>query len=217
LAALLSGCATSPEQDTARTWEHAWRFAPRESNPAVVIFLHGCSGFTDGNRVWGDVLRRAGFLVIMPNSYARSMRPSNCDSATYTSGWNRQVWELRRLEIEHAVQKVRALTPVPPKVFLMGQSEGGYAAQNWSEGFFDGYVIAGTTCRVINPPDGTPILFVRFETDPWDRGAQHFCQTRAQHRVKTTLHLVPGHGHDPAYDPHAQREVVNFLKQLAGR
>jgi dienelactone hydrolase len=221
--AALSGCALTPltppqpEQDTAATWDKARRFIPpKAENPPVVVFLHGCSGFTNDNYVWGQVLSRAGFLVIMPNSYARFDRTPNCDWRTYTGGSNGQVSLFRREEIRYALQQVKAMQPSPPKVFLMGHSEGGIATGAWFGGGFDGYVLSGTTCRVSNLPSEAPTLIVGHESDPWFRDLTwDICEERAGGRPNTRLHRVAGHGHDSARDRRVQKEVVEFLKRLA--
>ncbi len=218
--AALGGCAftpPTPEADTAATWANAVRFnPPKTENPPVVIFLHGCGGFTNDNYVWGQVLRRAGFLIVMPNSFARFDRTPNCDWRTYTGGSSGQVSLFRREEIRYALEQVKAMQPPPPKIFLMGHSEGGIAAGAWFGAGFDGYVLSGTTCRVSNLPYDAPALIVRYETDPWFRHQTWVdCEERAAGRPNTRLHRVPGHGHDAAKDPRVQKEVVEFLKRLS--
>jgi hypothetical protein len=165
--------------------------------------------------VWGDLLRREGFLVIMPNSFARWGRMSNCDGRAFQGYGTSAIFQTRMMEIEYALAEIDAMRPSPPRVFLMGQSEGGYATQFWHSGGFDGYVIAATTCRYTNLPHDAPTLIVRYTTDPWDGRGGHWCADMARNRPDTQLHLVDGHGHDPASDRAAQIVVIEFLKRVA--
>ena len=206
---LVSGCAGSPEREAARTWEKAGKYIPVGDNPPVVVFLHGCSGFTPENHIWGDTLSRAGFLVIMPDSFARFGRVADCGQLLGTH----TMFQIRMAEIEYAVKQVKAMHP--PKMFLMGHSEGGLATQYWHAGGFDGYVISGTTCRYTNLPNDAPTLIVRYTTDPWDGRGSHGCGDLARNRPNTKLLLLSGNGHDAARDRGAQKEVIEFLKGLA--
>lgn len=211
----IAGCAATDEagttDDVARTWSGAQRCVPTGASPPVVVFLHGCTGITAGSQTWCRVLRDAGFLVVMPDSFARRGRTADCDPRSNTGQRDPSTLLKRTEEAEFAVAQVRKLNP--PKVFLMGHSEGALATQYWMGiGGYDGAIISGTACARINLPSRLPTLIVRYEADPWDPYPP-LCAVWAAQRENTKLWLLPGTGHDPADHPDAQRQVVDFLRR----
>ena len=214
--AYLGGCVTpgdeGPEVDVARTWQNAERHVPEVENPPVVVFLHGCSGITSTNQHWARLLRAAGYLVILPDSFSRRSRIADCDPSGYRGQRNPGTLVDRAEEAGYAASQLQKLRA--PKRILMGHSEGGLAVQFWMgiEGY-DAAIISGTSCNRITLPHNLPTLIIRYESDPWD-SSPHQCRYWASERGKTQLHLVPGVGHDPAFDAGTQRRVLEFLKSL---
>lgn len=220
----LGGCAATPEDQSdgpERAWNTAERFVPANvQNPPVIIFLHGCMGINANNRLWGRLLRDAGYLVIMPNSFARKGRSADCDPRTHTGQRDPNTIRFRRNEAIVAAEEVLKISK-PPKLIVMGHSEGALTVQYWrgaGSAGFDAAIVSGTACnitqlRISSLPLNMPTLVIRFESDPWDPRPQE-CGIWASERPKTKLYLVPGNDHDPAGDVGAQREVLNFLRSL---
>ena len=51
----------------------------------VILFMHGCSGIQAAETGWAPFLRQNGFVVVLPDSFARE-RPQSCDPRTGRGG-----------------------------------------------------------------------------------------------------------------------------------
>jgi dienelactone hydrolase len=212
VALLFAGCAAAVPTgmpEVSVTWDHAVKYVPSKQSPPVVIFLHGCAGITPENRNWGRIMRGAGFMVIMPDSFARPGRISGCDPRTF--GYDANSWSMisrkRVEEMRYALAMVHEMHP--PKIIVMGHSEGAVVLQNLIEVEADAYIPSGTSCKQLHLPE-KPLLILRFSSDPWERvQGPDKCGDRPSTRINTTLHLLPGQGHDPSYDRGTQKTSVD--------
>ena len=107
LAALLFlGSASLPARadsgrdpaELQRTWEAAWVFLPSDAaagyrrttvaalgavpaEAAIVLYAHGCDGLGEMAAETGRFLARAGYIAVMPDSFARLDKPVSCRPA----------------------------------------------------------------------------------------------------------------------------------------
>jgi len=187
ILALIMPLAAKADVDLA--WSRAPVYLPGQSQPTmpadanpkgrlpVVIYLHGCGGIDPRHdRPWARFLADNGYAVIMPDSMARPGRVSVCDPLTRSWNMSRfpQVYGYRQQEIEHSLEQVRRLPWVnPDQIFLMGHSEGGYAASLAGLEGFRSIIISGWQCgagMAIRVPPNTGILNLTFTRDPWYHG-----------------------------------------------
>ena len=64
--------------------------SPDQALP-LVLYLHGCTGI--GNFAFFDKLASSGYAVIAPDSFARRLRPRQCDPARSSGGNNLFVYD----------------------------------------------------------------------------------------------------------------------------
>ena len=223
------GCAAlngSSETDIASTWTQARVYLPRMPsyvNPAdvslarkipTVVYLHGCTGLTLSDARWARTLTSAGYAVVLPDSFARSYRLSNCDPKTHLAGAFLAAGGMRQEEIEHALKMLNA-SPWADEgnLFLMGHSEGGGAVARWPEGGFRAQIISGNRCQGgLSAPPKIPVLVIAFVHDPWDGNYHRTCAHRFGGRENASELLLPGAGHDTSQSPEAQHTVLDFLQ-----
>ena len=226
------------------TWVEARVFLPGSAVPVkpanvpardrplpTVLYLHGCTGFDyshDGTMGgWAQTLIAAGYAVAMPTSFARDVRPQNCDAATHTGGLAMEAMDMRLEELEYALAQLRASSWVDQRnLFLMGHSEGGITVARWGGGEFNGHIISGWTCTApprpmfdgVRAPLTTPLLAISFESDPWFPGpyAGH-CAAKFGTRKDARQVILPGSGHGTASYPQARTAVLQFLRDHSVR
>jgi len=224
-----AGCAalnSSSEADIASTWTRARVYLPRVASyvtPAdvsvaqklpIVVYLHGCTGLSASDARWATTLTSAGYAVVLPDSFARSYRLSNCDPKTHLGGAFPAAGGMRQEEIEHALKSLRAVPWADERnLFLMGHSEGGGAVAGWEGGGFKAQIISGNRCqRGLLAPASIPVLVIRFLHDPWDGNYRRTCSIRFGGRESASELLLPGAGHDTSQSSEAQRAVLDFLR-----
>jgi dienelactone hydrolase len=240
LACLLAGCTTlsvEREAEVKRTWEaarvhlpgpathraHFLANLPRPPAPLpTVLYLHSCAGPFPYER-WADVLAAAGYAVVMPDSFARQYRPSNCDPETHRIGFFPQAFEMRDEEIRYALQRLRELPWVDQRnLFLMGYSEGGLAVALWRGGGFNAQIITAWTCthrfnsglNGVRAPLATPLLAINHQQDPWYSGATAgSCSAKLAGYKNARELILPGAGHDTAYNAQAVEAVLHLLRE----
>jgi dienelactone hydrolase len=224
-----AGCAAlngSSEADIASTWTQARVYLPRvpsyvkpadvsvARNLPTVVYLHGCTGLTPGDARWARTLTSAGYAVVLPDSFARSYRLSNCDPKTHLGGAFLAAGGMRQEEIEHALTMLKAAPWADEgNLFLMGHSEGGGAVARWPEHGFKAHIISGNRCQQGLPaPASIPVLVISFLHDPWDGNYHRTCAIRFVGRQSASELLLPGAGHDTSQSSEAQRAVLDFLR-----
>jgi len=235
-----AGCATlGLNAEVARTWEtaqvylpppRAWHEAFRPADVPVpdrplptVVYLHGCKGITGNDTGWAAQLTAAGYAVVMPRSFARKYRPTNCEPSTHTAGWSPEVHDMRQEEIAYTLAKLRELSWIDQRnVFLMGHSEGGLAVALWHGGEFRGHIISSWTCSNRSWPahDGIwapariPVLAISFTSDPWYKGTymEGSCEAKFGGRKFARQVAIPGPGHFTWQEQEARDAVTDFLR-----
>lgn len=181
----------------------------------VVVYLHGCAGIREHAAGWASYLKKLGYIVVIPDSFALPNRPSNCDPRTYRYVRNINVNVLRPAEAEYALKQLQSM-PWADKnnIFLMGHSEGGLGASLVKE-TFKGVIVSGNYCRWgISSPLHVPILAIEHEKDPWFPWSQFHCVDKWGERNGATQIVIKGTGHNTSGIKEAEKAVMNFLNRL---
>ena len=207
--------------DGALVREELAALPPGRKLPAV-LYLHGCSGMAPGNFDYMHLLAEAGFAVIAPDSFARPGRPKTCDPRLHRGipgAPFARVAEMRQEEIRYAQERIRGLAWVDQRnVFLMGHSQGGGAVAGYPNGGFNGVIVSGSTCQYgLNAPEGTPVLAVYSENDPWrrNRSPRGCGEWGTVYQRPVEFHLFEGDAHNLAGNPRARELILAFLKRHA--
>ncbi len=188
----------------------------------VVIYIHGCTGFTSESFSWGDYIKDLGYIAVLPDSFARRSE-SNCDPKTKKGGTFPKAHAMRLEEISYAFEQVKNSPWADAQnVFLMGHSEGGIAAARTRLEGFSGIIISGWRCTNtknagfdgIFAPIETPVLTLEWNRDDWQNDTNKgSCTNKFGERKKAHQVLFPGNGHN-VYEQRAAREAVTlFLKE----
>ncbi len=200
---------------------------PRSTFRGTVVYMHGCSGIDALSDRTADMLAAAGYLVFIPDSFARMTKPVSCDPSRNLGGLHREVLSWRQAEADHALKQVKALPSVDAsKAFLMGLSEGGITTATYVGEAVAGRIIEGWTChagwpeyRGLLAPPGEPVLAMSSENDPWFqepvlRGdCGEFMTTNSALRRSVVFrppHPAAPH-HDLMWNADARRLVLEFL------
>ncbi|MGI9227966.1 MAG: dienelactone hydrolase family protein, partial [Gammaproteobacteria bacterium] len=145
----------------------------------TVIYLHGCSGVTEGTYARINFLATNGYAVIAPISLARKKYPKSCDPAQKVAGLYRGTLKMRQHDAGYAIAKAKTLSWVDPNnVFLMGFSQGGITTATFRSksklASVNARVIEGWTCNAgwheykgIKAPKSEPVLSLVGANDPW--------------------------------------------------
>ena len=223
---IVAGCVTTDIRSATPAWDSARVFvAGREEGiladssvqdlltslndrAPTVLYMHGCGGIAAHHRTEARYLSKAGYVVVMPDSFARPGRASNC------RGGFRDFDQFRQQEIRLALDRLSLVAWTDPNaLFLVGQSEGGYAAARFSGADFRAVVITGWGCAdsPILLPTSVPVLNSKSSADPVDRRAGS-CQQHVQNRPggsKVIDPKEPQHWFGDRIE--MQREVLSFL------
>lgn len=245
-APLLAGGALAAGPEVRITWERAYVMLPvakdrlvggRMDEPLIreelaglppgkkfraVLFMHGCAGLSPGNFDYMHLLAGEGYAVIAPDSFARPGRPKTCDPRRHRGipgAPHARVTAMRQEEIQHGLERTRGLAWVDAEnLFLMGHSQGGSAAAAFPNRGFRGVIISGSTCQYgLNAPEGTPVLSIYSEKDPWlrnrsPRGCEEWKWARG---FPIEFHLFPGSAHSLAGNARARALIRGFLERHA--
>ncbi|SLN63332.1 dienelactone hydrolase family protein [Oceanibacterium hippocampi] len=257
--AILAGCAGSQASDSGsdadellRTWEGAQiylpgprprsgvrirdvdlaAYEPSDGAVPVIVHAHGCTGLSRASAEFGYRMAKAGFLVIEPDSFARSYKPRSCDGPRAKGGFHRGVLGWRHAEIDHALKKVRELPFVDrDNVFLAGHSEGAIATATYEGEVVSGRIIEGWTChagwpeyRGLAAPADEPVLALLGEDDPWFRGRAvltgdcgAFMRGAGQRSIVYRAPSPLADQHWLSFDEGVRAEILDFLNRYRTR
>ena len=195
----------------------------------VLVFLHGCAGFQYPETRVEKILRPVGVAVIFPNSFARSLRPRDCDLRRQAWGRFPLVYLYRRAEMLYAMERVRELSWVDrDNVFLGGFDEGAVSTALWGgEVNARGYLIAGWTCTApdglewmhgLRIPDDRPVLAIVSRDDPWYRWTEFHgdCRSAAETPQNVVSLIIDGSVHDVFIYPETEQIMREFFAALLG-
>lgn len=236
--------SVSAAVEVEKSWEKAVAYAPNSTKkttvdklsldkPApVLIFLHGCTGLYPDHPAdhfdWAELIARQGFVVVMPNSFARPGRQPNCaPSKPGVAGQFPSADSYRQEEIGYALQRLLEVRWADKSnIFLMGHSEGGIATATSKHEGFKGLIISGWTCtHARNPrydgifaPQEVPVLAIAFLDDPFRKGRpqEGRCANKADGRKVTQIDLS-GSSHGTYSERAARLAVERFLAENIAR
>jgi dienelactone hydrolase len=219
--------------NVVKSWDNAKVFVPSSSKATtpdkvkvdkplpVVIYMHGCAGYSSESADWGSYLKSLGYIVVQPDSFAWRSE-SNCDTKAKRSGMFPKVHGMRQQEIKFALEEVKKSSWADKNnIFLMGFSEGGTAAARTRLAGFSGIIITGWRCtnaknenfNGIFAPLETPILTIEWNRDDWQTEAtKGSCADKFGDRPKAAQILLPGNGHAVFDQVNAREAVAKFIK-----
>lgn len=176
----------------------------------VVLYLHGCSGFTRQDDIYRDLLVSEGYAVFAPDSFRRPGRRKCRDH-----GPLRERVMLRIEEVEYALKEIGKLTWVDQdRVILMGFSEGGNTTDNWSKPGFAAHIVIGSACTLVGgvpaAPEGVPVLAIVGEKDRFRPGQS--CKVLRTEGGSRSI-VIPGGHHAIADHPETREAIKTFLRQ----
>jgi hypothetical protein len=182
----------------------------------VVVYLHGCAGIQSyHDRQWGHHISKGGFIVILPDSFARPKRVANCDPKTNSITYRFPiVLPFREQEIAYAMLELKKLPWVDTdNIFFMGHSEGAEALAKTQIKGMRGIVLSGGFCFTgIGFEQGIQSLTISYNSDPWFGQSKSRCSNGRVDGSLTSVEL-DGSGHN-TYDEIKARDAVSmFLKQ----
>ena len=147
----------------------------------VAVWMHGCSGFYAGTWQRMQFLSELGFVVIAPDSLARSFYPVSCDTSSQRAGLYRPTLGLRQQDAAYALEQLDRYDWVDrQRVFLMGFSEGGTVSATFidNEQRLRGRLIEGWVCQSdwaeyagLQATPAEWVLALVAAADPWYQAA----------------------------------------------
>jgi len=190
------------------------QLAERDIKPGtklpVVLYLHGCAGWSTQDDIYRDLLISEGYAVLMPDSF---QRPNRKQCGKQGSLESRVV--LRTEEVEFALGQISKLSWVDQKkVILMGYSEGGNTTDNWSKPGFAAHIIISSACTLVGgepaaPPE-VPVLAIVGEKDQHRPGLS--CRIDRTTGGSKSI-TIPGGPHGVAEYPETREAIKTFLRQ----
>jgi dienelactone hydrolase len=196
----------------------------------TIVYMHGCSGIDIAStKTARDFLLKGGFVVIMPNSYARIDKPASCILAQHQGGLHRSVLAWRQDEARNAIHQARLLPFVDPNnIFMVGLSEGAITtATTTGNEPINARIVEGWTCHAGWPeywglpaPASEPVLSLSTADDPWFQiavlkgncGAFMNRTNGSKAIIFPTTHILHDQ-HFQLWHPDAMNAALKFLRQ----
>ena len=197
--------------------------SPTDATVPAVIYLHGCGG--RGNTATSHVrfFKLQGYAVFSPDHYVRPDAKTECDYNTARVWATKSTREKRIEEAEIVRQRLRSLSWVDQyRVYLVGHSQGGWAAAHYRKaGDFTGIIAIATACGE-GIEHHTPLLTIAAKRDEF--AIKNNAITCAEHYGRKATHLVvEGGDHnfimDTSYlaepEKQARDSILSFLESTA--
>jgi dienelactone hydrolase len=194
---------------------------------ATIVYLHGCDGINAISLDTADLLAAAGYLVLLPDSFARRDKPVSCDARAVRGGLHRDVLAWRQAEASWAIGQAKSLPAVKAApIFLYGLSEGAIATATYRGEPLRGRVIEAWTCHAgwpeyvgSNAEPGEAVLALTSQNDPWfqepalrgDCGDVIGPATSLRRSVVFGPPHPAASQHDLMWNADARREIFDFL------
>lgn len=232
LCAFTLHAAPGPE-DVGKSWDNARVYvtssesflkSPKDvklDKPMpVILFMHGCSGIQAAETGWAPFLRQNGFVVVLPDSFARE-RPQSCDPRTGRGGLFPGVFRFRADELRYAMAQLQSSPWADSRnIFLMGHSEGGVQVALTPVTGLRGAIVSGWVCTSPSAPNtglrtalDLPLLVLDHERDPFYAASPgRRCSEFFGARTKARQVTLPGEAHN-TFEPDAQQPVLDFLNE----
>jgi hypothetical protein len=201
--------------------------APARSFRGAVVYMHGCDGVNALSVKTADLLATQGYVVFVPDSFARKTKPVSCEPSRYLGGLHREVLLWRHAEADYALKRVKTLPSIDPsKIVMMGLSEGAITVATYVGQAVAGRIIEGWTChaawteyRGLRAPPDEPALALTSDDDPWFQQPElrgdcgEFMTTHSALR-RSVVFRAPhpaASWHDLMWNADARRLVFDFL------
>ncbi|MEM6375494.1 MAG: dienelactone hydrolase family protein [Pseudomonadota bacterium] len=186
-----------PKGDLERTWQNGFVYYP--AGPTVmagkisdnldalaglarglpvVIYMHGCAGINQASTISAKHYADAGYAVVLPNSFARTHKPTSCNPNIPRGGMHREVLGWRHAELAQAIAKLRALPNGANRPLIAhGFSEGAITVATFADTKqLKARIIEGWGChsiweeyRGLKAAASEPTLALVASNDPWFR------------------------------------------------
>lgn len=197
----------------------------------TVLYMQGSGSFSKGPTFREWITADAGWVFFAPNTHVSSQRPK------YSSPVPKKVYEeihrYRQAEIDQFVKRLDELPFVDKnRLFLMGNSEGAFAAARYAGKEFVGRLILSWTCEPGYYTD-FPKVGAKYKTDPVlnivGRDDVYFgkdspfnnqynnkghCGDALLRYKHAKVVLLPNTGHNVMANPFTKGEVLGFLEMF---
>lgn len=248
---LLASCANhslqsiSSDPEVQTTWNNAYvivsktergRMNSRKmqgilkdtSGKPIILYFHGCRGLSTVEVVqlnqFADTANAAGYVVVAPDSFARTVRQQGCPDAKINFD---SLNQMRVDEINFAVSQTKAaLWADPNNIFLFGHSEGGLAVARYRNADVNAIVISGWGCSVrvldngnystmdrsVMAPPSVPVINVKSAKDEIDTRPGD-CGDSILGRPGGSKVITPPSGHWVFDQAVYRQEVIAFFDE----
>lgn len=196
----------------------------------TVFYMQGSGEFSKGVifRKW--ITGEGGYVFFAPNSHQGKGRP------TYSTPAPKKVYEkvheYRQAEIKYAVSRLSEIPFIDTsKIFLMGNSEGAFAAARYAGNEFKARIVLSWTCepgyytdcpKVGSSYKNHPFLNIVGRDDAFFGKSSHFNKNYhnnneghcgdALYRYKNAkVVLLPNTGHNVMLNPFTKPEILSFI------
>lgn len=205
-------------------------FKSTEKLPTV-FYMQGSGKFSKGPTFREWITGEGGYVFFAPNSHKGKGRP------TYSSPVPKDIYEkvhaYRQAEIKYALSRLNEIPFIDKsKMFLMGNSEGAFAAARYAGKEFKGRMILSWTCepgyyteypKVGGSYKNDPFLNIVGRDDAYFGKFSHLnkkynneghCGDALFRYKHAKVVLLPNTGHNVMANPYTKPEVLGFLKMF---
>ncbi len=195
---------------------------------ATVFYMQGSGKFSKGPTFRKWITGEGGYVFFAPNSHKGKGRP------TYSSPVPKSVYEkvheYRQAEIKYALSRLNEIPFIDQSnMFLMGNSEGAFAAARYSGKEFKGRLVLSWTCepgyytdypKVGSSYKTDPFLNIVGRDDAYFGKFSHFnkqynneghCGDALFRYKYAKVVLLPNTGHNVMANLYTKQEVLGFL------
>lgn len=222
------GGLNKPFYGTLREFKKKYPNFSTKQKFSTVLYMHGSNGLNKGTvyRKW--IVENLQFIFFAPNSFKIKNRPTYL-SPTKVSDYEK-VHTLRQAEIHYTLKKLKKLDFIDSNnIFLMGNSEGGFAAAIFKGKGFKARVITAFSCEQnyyskkfkLGATKDEPFLNIIGTHDEYFSPVSksnknysvkgHGIQTLLKFK-KAKIVILPKTKHDLTVNNYVKADIVNFLR-----
>lgn len=202
-------------------------FRTKQKLPTL-FYMHGSAGFSKGQTYRKWIVEDAKFIFFAPNSFKLKNRPTYKNPSPIKK--YEKVHKLRQAEIIYNLKKLKKLDFINfENLFLMGNSEGAFAAAFYKGKEFKGRVVAAYSCEngyyskdfKIGAKKYDPFLNIIGTHDEYfgsdskpnkNHGVEGHCTSALKKFPNAKVVLLPQTKHDITQNIYVKGEIVEFLK-----
>lgn len=196
-----------------------------------VLYMQGSGSFSKGPTFREWITGEAGWVFFAPNTHVSSARPKY--SSPIPKALYEEIHNFRQAEIDQFVKRIDELPFIDKdRLFLMGNSEGAFAAARYAGKEFVGRLVLSWTCEPGYYTD-FPKVGSKYKTDPFlnivGRDDVYFgkdspynnqyhnkghCGGALLRYKYAKVVLLPNTGHNVITNPFTKDEVLSVLNQF---